>query len=616
MAIKIDHCADRWFVVRALKAFYSLQAQEEVEEFSRRFKAASEKLDRALAAESRKIVSSLGTSPAWYNSAVVNTWPLLTEEDMLMNKLKPISSSDYRYEEARFCMKDTRVSVLNRLVSWCVTPLQDHGTRLLWLCGMAGVGKSAIARSLCKSLDEEQCLAASFFLRYDDHDRSNPRLVIPTLAFRFAMCWEPYRQALIGVLRNISEVTAKSPTEQVTHLILEPLRTVLSSPDVVLTILVDALDECSTADEMSREMLIKALCALSQSKPWLKVLILGRPDDNITMVLDDVDNLCLTQQDLFDEDAASDISHFLGYRLLGVAKQSRLIKTYPDWPGEARIMQLVDRSNNLFIWAQTVYELLRSSTDPEHELNEILSYQRIEGGYASVYQLYRTTLERAVEQLGQNDRLFRIILGGIIATSSFFPLPDNVIVALLRSPTTKITNVVFENQVSRLQAVLYRDGNDRVRVYHLSFIDYVTSTVSGCPERFRIDLGIAHTEIAIACLSVMTSSLRFNAFSMTTSSISNDDPLMSESRALANRDPLRYCCVHWGDHLAHAGPGGTSLRDLIQILFSNGRVLPWLEVLSLVGEVKSSLSALENVIRWCAVCAVLYQPTVDTDVDG
>ncbi len=63
----------------------------------------------------------------------------------------------------------------------------EHGTAppIFWLDGMAGTGKSAIARSFCRLLHGNR-LGGSFFCLGGHESRANVKRILPTLAWFLA----------------------------------------------------------------------------------------------------------------------------------------------------------------------------------------------------------------------------------------------------------------------------------------------------------------------------------------------------------------------------------------------------------------------------------------------
>ncbi|KAG8912431.1 hypothetical protein FRC02_005996, partial [Tulasnella sp. 418] len=67
-----------------------------------------------------------------------------------------------------FCLQETRVALLEEIEQWAEDP---NSRPIFWLCGMAGTGKSTIARTVAKGFDEKNYLGASFFFSRDEDDR-------------------------------------------------------------------------------------------------------------------------------------------------------------------------------------------------------------------------------------------------------------------------------------------------------------------------------------------------------------------------------------------------------------------------------------------------------------
>lgn len=58
------------------------------------------------------------------------------------------------------CFEGTRVEVISMITSWLDDP---SSARLFWLSGLAGIGKSTIAKTIAHHADVHGILAGSFF---------------------------------------------------------------------------------------------------------------------------------------------------------------------------------------------------------------------------------------------------------------------------------------------------------------------------------------------------------------------------------------------------------------------------------------------------------------------
>ncbi|KAJ5850105.1 hypothetical protein N7455_009961 [Penicillium solitum] len=68
----------------------------------------------------------------------------------------------YENQHEDMCLPDTRVELQRRISAWAESPESEC---IFWLSGMAGTGKSTIARTMAKSFEDKGQLGASFFFK-------------------------------------------------------------------------------------------------------------------------------------------------------------------------------------------------------------------------------------------------------------------------------------------------------------------------------------------------------------------------------------------------------------------------------------------------------------------
>ena len=93
------------------------------------------------------------------------------------------------------------VKVLGDLEVWALDE-DPAGTRLFWIYGVVGCGKSAVAASSSQLLDSSSRLAESFFCRRDDEGRRHPRQLLGNFAYFLAHKHTGFREALLGSLKD------------------------------------------------------------------------------------------------------------------------------------------------------------------------------------------------------------------------------------------------------------------------------------------------------------------------------------------------------------------------------------------------------------------------------
>ncbi|KAF2769674.1 hypothetical protein EJ03DRAFT_351169 [Teratosphaeria nubilosa] len=101
-------------------------------------------------------------------------------------RLQPVAGAafdSYAAEETAMCLANTRVDLLTSAMNWAD---DSNGSCIYWLKGMAGTGKSIIARTVADMLSKKQMIGASFFFKRREADRSSSRKLSPTLAYQIA----------------------------------------------------------------------------------------------------------------------------------------------------------------------------------------------------------------------------------------------------------------------------------------------------------------------------------------------------------------------------------------------------------------------------------------------
>ena len=170
-------------------------------------------------------------------------------------------------------MEGTRAAILEELDEWA----NDlSAPRIYWLDGMAGTGKSAIARSFCHILRSNNTLGGSFFCsRRGSAEQGDVRRILPTLAYALCRHNTEYGHALLPVLKR-KDVTADSNLQvQLEQLFEIPLKSIFRTSSPVIVFVIDALDEC-----LSKEGTSSILCNL-------RILITSRPENHIQSVFKD-----------------------------------------------------------------------------------------------------------------------------------------------------------------------------------------------------------------------------------------------------------------------------------------------------------------------------------------
>ncbi len=245
------------------------------------------------------------------------------KEEAMFQKLNKIPRTDRAGYDSRRqsapvrCLEHTRTEVLKRIWHWITPSTQATATEptsddimiveptvsdiaidptpvtavnsssdtavqpIYWVNGIAGIGKSTIARTVAEDAKNRNLLGASFFFSRQEKELSNADLFISTIAYQLVRSYPEARSVIIKVFEHEPDIVKKSFATQFKELIIEPLHKITSKP---VLIVVDALDECDNAGRAADELL-QAVVEHCTKSPSLRLLITSRPELYIKRVL-------------------------------------------------------------------------------------------------------------------------------------------------------------------------------------------------------------------------------------------------------------------------------------------------------------------------------------------
>ncbi|KAF8308859.1 hypothetical protein DL93DRAFT_2217730, partial [Clavulina sp. PMI_390] len=188
------------------------------------------------------------------------------------------------------CLPGTRVAILDALIHWAnggvqlpSSPSYLHdiyqGKQILWLCGVAGSGKSSIATSVALEGQAKGFLGSCYCFRSGSQAHLNPSNLFSTIAYHLASHNRSSEDHLVNIVRacDLATVKSTSPSVQLNTFLLPLLHDLdaSSSTSLFTLIIIDALDESGSIGE--RRGILKCLAELgSQLPPTIRILITSR----------------------------------------------------------------------------------------------------------------------------------------------------------------------------------------------------------------------------------------------------------------------------------------------------------------------------------------------------
>jgi len=498
--------------------------------------------------------------------------------------------NDWLRQHEDHCLQDTRVELRKQIMDWCDDP---NSRCIFWLNGMAGTGKSTISRTIARKLAERKRLAASFFFTRGKKDISHSRKFFTTIAAQLAISLPVLRVSISDAITKNPDIFKQGLREQWSQLILNPLRNV-PTQSIQLVVVIDALDECDSMQDIQLILLLLAE-AKDLATVRIKIFLTSRPEipifDGFRQLSGEAYQDFILHNIPLDT-VNADISTFFRQKLSPLKAKHGL---GTPWPDEQIIAQLVERAAGLFIYAATTLRFIEDGIDgPEEPLSLVLSAtkssllatEHLDGIYTTLLQHSVLGKRSYQECVGR----FRQVVGSIVVM--FNTMPARNLAQLLQIPFKMVSSTL-----DTLRSVLNvpEDESQPVRLFHLSFRDFLLDSQRCSDSRFHIDEKERHTILFRKCMEHI-SQLEENICTLWGPGV-----LITEipGATIQNSIPLhiQYACRYWLDHCRFGNLVEEDIKTIRQFLEQD--LLHWLERLSLIGEVSNGahmIIALEEIL--------------------
>lgn len=304
----------------------------------------------------------------------------------------------------------------DKLVNWR-SQLQS---RLLWVSGIPGCGKTVLTQQLSQSLSDNECarfnnernseiVKVQFYCREGMQDADSPQAIMRSFLVQMldATTYKPEFLRIIQDARITSGSNAADSLDVLTSLFFK-----LAAKIPRLYCLIDGLDECST-DDTSRQTLLEFLTRLaaipkpdpeaatpsiSAARGIINVFVTSRVNSVPTGWVGESD---WEKIQVTAKDNADDIRAFVHERL----KTFRNLERSPP----ERVVEICDhiskKSEGMFLWAELVLEEVQESASWDIDQTLKALPTGLQGLYDAVFQRMKRTLSLKVYQRFLNTTL-------------------------------------------------------------------------------------------------------------------------------------------------------------------------------------------------------------------
>jgi hypothetical protein len=508
------------------------------------------------------------------------------------------SFDSYNNQHDPLCLPDTRIEVLTQITAWADG---DNGRCIFWLNGMAGTGKSTIARTVAHKCSEQRRLGASFFFSRDSGDVNHAGKFFASIAVQLATISDVLSRYICEAIQRQRDIANKGLRDQWKQLVYEPLSKMeaqsLTSP---LLLVIDALDECD--DDKDIELILQLLAeARELRKIRLRVFLTSRaekPIRNGFRKIPEAEHQDFILHNISPSVIENDLSIFL-YSELEEIRQAGSLPT--DWPGEENTQLLIKSASGLFIYVATACRFLKDSMFPDESFPLVLHgdfgdsspLERLDQIYTQVLKssIWRNCHEGNKKERKERSDLFRQVIGPLIIL--FDPLSSAALSTVLglQSKKTKVLLELLHSVLNVPESLVAP-----VRLLHPSFRDFLLDKQRCQDELFWVDEKETHRMLAVSCLRLMSEHLNRDICGLHSPGALATEVHGDQITKCLPKE-LQYACRYWVEHLRRSE---ACLSDNIHVHhFLQKHFLHWLEALALMRKISDGaamLSALESIL--------------------
>jgi hypothetical protein len=519
---------------------------------------------------------------------------LMQSDEILKQRLKDLPCAEEaafdsaRLEHEPLCQPGTRAKFLSLTRDWSINP---HKGPIFWLSGLAGTGKSTIARTVSHEFSRKGYLGSSFFFSRVRGVTSASKFVT-TLAVLLADRLPSVAGHISKAISDHAGIAEKNKRDQWKHLIVEPLLHVTHGRQAPMTLIfvVDALDECESVDDVR---VILQLFATSKKFDTfqLRLFVTSGPELPINTqfkLMDGSIHQDVVLHEMFEADTTEDISAFLERELMDIGKRHNLP---PNWIDNNDFERLVEKAGGLFIYATTACRFIGDDNwSPREQLSILLTGDGVDPNSQTdqLDKIYIHILHKSItgkSNFCDKSRLlkrFQHVVGCIVVL--FQPLAAKSLAKMLQIRPEDVKATV-QPLGSILNVSQIEEGP--LRTLHPSFGDFLLNERRCNDRQLWVDGKEAHTNLARRCLELLSSHLKKDICSLSLPGILIGEVKLEEVKQSIPTE-VQYACLYWVHHLQWSCLDHSLLEAIYTFLTQH--LLYWLEALSLMRSMSSGVA--------------------------
>ena len=468
---------------------------------------------------------------------------------------------------------------------WMNADPNNATTRMLWLTGVPGAGKTVLSSfviSKCSEVSDQKPSTPTlyFFFKMTDNDKNSVIAVTRSLVYQLYLLSPASLCADIISLRDGGGKDKALSDQELWDLFVEHARDLDN-----LTIVLDALDECHGVEVLLRRMVAFIDCSRA------KIFVVSRKEESIALELEMYPHIVITQGDI-----ESDIHSY-------VKAEIAKIRRFRGKPIEQKIVSALSSGHGgMFLWAYLMIQELKE-VGTKGQVDDAL--RNLPRGLEEMHEKIITRLDATLRSA--HRQLATKILEWIVCAIRPLRLVELQEVMRFefqegRSSTRQMVDdddfLYSENDIELACGPLVSTRNGTLQLIHLSTKEILLRKPSQMlPEDPRLDFYVdarrENPHMAVCCISYISSHLNdIKAIPRPNSSRLQFIKETADFTGLVKNSPfIDYASISWQVHLMD----GEINLELESVLYQCQDLLTY-----------------DWTISWIELCASLHQDIIWT----
>ena len=434
----------------------------------------------------------------------------------------------------------------SEFITWISSGSGELNTRMLWLTGVPGAGKTVLSSFVINKCSEISGNKPSsptfyFFFKNTDHDKNSMLAVTRSLVYQFYLLAPVRLSADLISLRESSGKEKALSEQRLWDLFVKHAKDLGS-----FTIVLDALDECNDVDLLLENIMFLLQCS------HVRLFIVSRKEENIALTLE-----AYPRVEIGQEDIEVDIRSYITAEIENIPRfKGRYVQ-------KRMTSALTSGHGGMFLWAYLMIKELKELGTVK-QVDDAL--KALPAGLQEMHELIITRLDRSLHR-AHRELSIKILRWIVCAVR---PLRLQELQEILRfeirqggstSQSLDDEDLLYsEKDIELACGALVMSRNGSIQLIHLSTREILMGRppsmhLEDSRRDFYVDAHRENSHMAMLCVSYLSTHLS-GIDSITRPGIKTESRLLQfhkesfDSTELVTKSPLiDYASISWQVHL-------------------------------------------------------------------